>query len=1039
MSVSLPKVYSPAFEEDLYREREQSWYFNPDTTGEEYLGSQRPDQERPLFVMPLPPPNVTGILHMGHALMVAVEDTMCRFHRMKWYRTLWIPGTDHAWIATQVVVERMLMDQDKKTKYELWREHFLSRVWQRVRSSRSTIINQTKRLGASLDWSREQFTLSESLSRAVRTAFVRLYSSKRIYKAPYMVNWSPKAQTVLSDIEVDHKETEGKLYYIRYFVEGKGDSILIATTRPETIFADVALAVHPKDKRYKKWIGKNALIPLVNRPIPIIADEYVDVDFGTGALKVTPTHDENDYQIALRHWLPMDAFAFDNHCVYTQLAVEDLVGKDVYEFFPNLIQLLQEIGNMDSLEEYTHSVPYCSRTGCRVQPMLSQQWFMDVAPAADRIIREVENDGVIIHPARYGKTFIQWLEGIKPWCISRQLWWGHRIPVWIAPDGRQFAFDDSNVIAYWTWTHSLLSKIIFNCIADSRLSQKFHGEQLLEVLLAPTLPERIGRVVDGYLDIYLSSWLPDPRLAKEIAELRGILGALTPDADAEDVVKAGVKLADVLENSCNIVMRDDRYEFVFYDGDQELVWLVQEEDVLDTWFSSALWPFSIVWWPEETPDLARFYPMHVLETGYDIIFFWVIRMMIMGHELTDQMPFRHVYLHGLVKDEYGQKISKSKWNAVDPMLMVEQYGADAVRGALLQGNTPWNDAKFSEKKVEYMSRFINKLWNATRFVALRFYNDVQGWDSSESGAWGLWVAWGGGEWEVQHSMVGVSYDDVYDDILHNIDALNHYDLWMLGKVQTTVDQVTKYNGKFMLGEALQDTIHMTWHDFCDWYIELTKLEQSPYTYKVMLYSLLTALKLLHPVFPFVTDKLWQLLRVDGNLPVSARPAPNFPLDSDYKMNLLMDMISQWRTLRSQVVDKPHEKVVLYVQSNSQIHQLVRDHMSILTNIINVDSVVFVELHDEVPLDVLTTLILDIKIGIKGIKELNRKDRLAELEKMVVEEEQFLQRMRSMLTNASFTSNAPPAVIEEKKAKMQEVKQKITQMTMEISKLKMLHK
>jgi valyl-tRNA synthetase len=1020
MSVSLPKVYSPAFEADLYREREDSWYFRPD-----YVVDSLEDHERPAFVMPLPPPNVTGILHIGHALMLAVEDTLCRYHRMKWYRTLWIPGTDHAWIATQVVVERMLMEQEKKTKYDLGREHFLSRVWQWVRSSRSTIINQTKRLWASLDRSREQFTLSESLSRAVRTAFVQLYTKERIYKAPYMVNWSPKAQTVLSDIEVDHKEVEGTLYQIRYFVEGKGDSIVIATTRPETMFADVALAVNPKDKRYKKRIWKNVLIPLVNRPIPVIADEYVDYEFGTGALKVTPTHDENDYQIALRHHLPLDAYAFDKQGIYTSLAAEDLVGKDIYEFFPNLIQLLHEIGNIESIVPYTHSVPHCSRTWCRVQPMLSQQWFMDVAPAAERLIREIDEQGVHIHPTRYGKIFTSWLESIRPWCISRQLWWWHRIPVWFAPDGKQYAFDDTNVIEKSSGQHTLLSKIIFNCIADSRLWVKFNEEQLIEVLLAPTLPERIGRVIDGYLELYTQATeansrdgiaaKADTQELKEIATLRGIIGSLTPDADAREVMKAGVQLADLLNSACNIVAREDRYEFVFFDNGVELVGLVQEEDVLDTWFSSALWPFSILWWPEQTPDLAQFYPMHILETGYDIIFFWVIRMMIMGIELTDQMPFAHVYLHGLVKDEHGQKISKSKWNAVDPMVMVDQYGADAVRWALLQGNTPGNDAKFSEKKVDYMSRFINKLWNASRFVALRFFQDSDG------------------------AVQEVSYDALYEDISANLAELNPYDLWMVGRLQMTVEQVTKYTSKFMVGEALHDTIQMTWHDFCDWYIELTKLEQSSYTYKVMLYTLLTALKLLHPVFPYVTDKLWQLLGAEWLLPVSPWPQVSFAMDSDYKMNLLMDMISQWRTLRAQVVDKPHEKVVLYVQSNSNIHQLVRDHESVISQIINVDSIHFVELHEEIPVDVLTTLIMDITIGIKGIKEFNWKDRLVELERLVGEEEQFLQRMRSMLSNVSFTSNAPQAIIDEKKAKMQEVKQKITQMTMEINKLKMLHK
>lgn len=1025
MSISLPKVYDPQGEADIYAQREAAWAFAP--TMHTTAKKTAKKTAAPTFVMPLPPPNVTWILHIGHALMLAVEDTMVRYHRMNGHNTLWIPGTDHAWIATQVVVERKLMEEEKKTKHELGRQHFLARVWKRVAYSRSTIINQTKRIWASLDWSREQFTLSEGLSRAVRQAFVTLYDKERIYKSAYMVNWSPGAQTVLSDIEVDYQETEGKMYYVRYFIEGKGDSITVATTRPETMFADVAIAVHPKDRRYKKRIGRNVLIPLVNRPIPVIADEKVDFEFGTWALKITPTHDENDYQIALRHELPLDNFAFDMSCIYTSLAGEHLEGKDVYEFFPNLIQLLTEIGNLEKLEDYTHSVPHCERTGCRVQPMLSQQWFMDVAPAADRIIHELAEEHVDVHPQRYTKTFTSWLENLRPRCISRQLWWWHRIPVWYDQAGNKYAWNDANVINEKSGKHVVLAQIIFNLIADSRLTHTFHIEELVELLLQSALPERTGRVFESYLQIYQQHYVKQKKRLKEIQALHDILSVVSADATGPEIVKAGNKLIDILEATCNIVARGDKYEFVYYTSDGEPVQLTQEEDVLDTWFSSALWPFSILWWPEETEDLATYYPMSVLETGYDIIFFRVIRMMIMGIELTDQMPFRHVYLHGLVKDEQGQKVSKSKGNALDPLKLIDTYGADALRWALLQGNTPGTDIKFSEQRVEYMSRFMNKLRNATRFVASR----VWGSDTEQSADSTATTA--------STDEVRISYTALQEDLQDNLDQLNPYDIRMLWKVQTVVEQVTKYNSKFMLGEALQETIQLTRHDFCDWYIEITKREQSPYTFKVMLYTLLTTLKLLHPVMPYISEKLWWLLRIEGMLINATWPRPVFAIDSDYKINLLMDMISQRRNLRTQATDKPHEKVILYVQGNLQVQELVQEHASLIEHIVNVESIEYVDARDEMPAEVITALILDITIGVKWIKELNRKERLQELEKMIKEEEAFLQRLRSMLASSSFTLNAPPEVVDEKKTKMQEVKQKITQLTLEVNKLKMMHK
>lgn len=944
--------------------------------------------------------------------MLAVEDTMVRYHRMLGDATLWVPGTDHAGIATQVVVERELKKNEKKTRFDLGREQFLQKVWERVWVSRNTIVSQTKRMWASCDWSREQFTMSERLCRAVRKAFTNLYKEKKIYQSTYMVNRSPGAQTVLSDIEVDNKEVQWKMYYLRYFVEGKGDSITIATTRPETIFADVAIAAHPKDRRYKKRIWKNVLIPLINRPIPVIADESIDFDFGTGAMKVTPTHDEMDFEIGERHRLPMDRFAFDTHAKFTKLAWSALEWKDIDEFFPNLIQMLDEIGNIEKIEDYTHTIPYCQRTGCKVQPMLSLQWFMDVAPAADAVREAFAQQTIKVHPERFVKIFDNWLENIRPWCVSRQLRWGHRIPVWYDAAGVSHAYDEDSALDTTTGSYHVLSMMIFNLVADSRLPNPFNVEELIEVFLQPSLTPADKTVVNAYIGIYREKYAHDKKMLKEVEEIAEIFGSL--DKDAKAVVQAWAKVLDILENSCNIRQSGDKYQFYFSENGQEKEFVRQEEDVLDTWFSSALWPFSTLWRPEKTPDMETYYPMTVLETGHDIIFFWVIRMLLMWWEQTWKWPFQNVYLHGLVKDEQGQKISKSKWNAIDPIKLIEKFGADALRWALLQWNTPGTDVKFSEKKIDFMRRFLNKLWNASRFVSVRFVEDGK-------------------------PMPSISYEMLERDIADHIGKLNAYDMWILGKLQAAVDQVGKYYSKFMLGEALQETIDMVWHDFCDRYIEITKLQQSTYTPKVMLYTLLTACKLLHPVVPHVTEKLRSLLGGEGILMMSAWPQPQFDVEKNYKMNLLMDMISQWRNLRQQATDKPHEQVVLLVQWNSQIQELVQEHSELIQHIIHAQEILykdeFVEIEDEFH----TALIMDIKVWVKGVKSVDWKQKLEVLEKQIEEEEAFLQRMRSTLANDDFAKKAPPEVIEEKKKKMQEVKQKIMQIQLEIQKIKMQKK
>ncbi len=1010
MKDRFPKKYDPSFEQALYHEREEAGYFTPERVAQ-HTG-RKPTGK---FIISIPPPNVTGVLHIGHALTLAIEDTMVRYNRMQGKETLWVPGTDHAGIATQIVVERQLQQQEKKSKEDLWRTGFLQRVRKWVDYSRTTMMSQTKRMGASADRTREQFTMSEKLSRSVRKAFKTLFEQGKIYQDTYMVNRSPDAKTVLSDLEVEFVQEEGKMYYIRYFVEGKGDNITIATVRPETIFADVAIAVHPKDRRYKKWIGKNVLIPIVNRTIPVIADDRVAIDFGTGALKITPTHSQTDREIARDHKLPMDRFAFDRNNKFTHWAGDELVGLNIYDYLENMLHQLGEIGNLVETKPHVSSVPYCTRTGCRVQPMLSQQRFMDVQEAADRIKVRFEKQEVQVYPERFINTFEQRLGEIKPRCISRQLWWGHRIPIryeeWEKGVIVRHAFDEENVLNMKSGSNSVLSLMIFNLIADNRLPNPFNIEQLLELLMQTSLTAHEGKIREVYTTLYKKKFKDAKAKQEEIKQIQAIFGSLEK-AKSDAIVELGGKIVDLLDKSANIDIQGDKYLFEYYSKGEKIM-VRQEEDVLDTWFSSGLWPFSILWRPEETPDLKKFYPNTVMETWYDIIFFRVIRMMLMGEMLMDEMPFEHVYLHGLVKDDQGKKMSKSKGNVMDPLKLIDQYGADALRGALLLGNTPGNDQKFQEQKVEYVARFLNKLWNASRFVAMR--------------------AAGDGDKQIE-----LHYEKIGREIEKNKAQLNDYDIWMIGKLTDLISQAEKYMAKFMLGESLQESVDTVWHEFCDWYIEIAKVKNSPVTDQVMLYALGTFYKVLHPSLPFVTEKLWELVGFTWPLMISEWPLPLAIGDKNYRINMLMEMIAHRRQLKTQVTDKPHEKISIFVQGNKDIQLLVEQHYDLVRDIIKVENISYYEEHQEIEDGWQIAMLMDIKLGAKGIKSVDRRITLADLEKQVAEEEQFLQRMRGMFTG-DFAARAPEGVIKEKKKKMEEVKSRIAAMQYEINKIKMERK
>ena len=850
--------------------------------------------------------------------------------------------------------------------------------------------------------------MSEKLSRSVRKGFRLLYDNKKIYKDTYMVNRSPGANTVLSDLEVVYKEEPGKMYYVRYFVEGKGDSIVVATVRPETIFADVAIAVHPKDRRYKKWIGKNVLIPIVNRAIPVIADEHVAIDFGTGALKITPTHAEVDYEIAKEHELSMEYYAFDKENKFTEWAGEELQWLDIYEYFDNLIQLLDEIGNLSEIKDHISSVPYCERTWVRVQPLLSAQWFMNVAPAAILVKEALAKQQVEVHPERFIKTFDNRLDEIRPRCISRQLRWWHRIPVRYDDAWEIYVRDEENVIYGKSWKYSVLSLMIFNLIADSRLANPFNIEQLLEILLAESSNPAEGHVFEVYLHSYKKQFSSIKSKKDEIALLEKVFGSITKKK-SDAIVELWGKIIDVLEKSANIVSSWDTYSFVYYHK-WEIIELTQEEDVLDTWFSSGLRPFSILGRPDETSDLKKYYPNTVLETWYDIIFFRVIRMMLMWVEMTGKIPFDHVYLHGLIRDAQGKKMSKSVGNVVDPIELIDQYGADALRGALLLGNTPGNDQKFQQQKVEYVSRFANKLWNASRFVLLNVMSDEVKFD---------------GNYEKLGKLL---QKKEYD--------MNDYDRWIVGRIQETIGQVEKYQSKFMLWEALQTSIDLVWHDFCDRYIEISKLQKSEMTDMVLLYSLGTFYKILHPALPFVTERLRQLLWFEWSLVISDRPKEIGLWGKNYRINLLMEMIWERRNLKQQVTDKPHEKVDLLIQANKDIQMLVEEHSDLVRDIIRVGDITYTNEHEETAEGYQITMIMDIKLGAKGVKEINRKDALNDLERKVEDEQQFLQRLRVILTGSDFAMKAPEKVVKQKKKKMKEVKSRIAQLELEINKIKM---
>ncbi len=854
---NIEKIYDPKQVEDrLYAKWSDNGYF-----------SAKVDLDKEPYTIVIPPPNVTGQLHMGHALDETLQDILIRFRRMQGYSALWLPGTDHAGIATQIKVEEMLRKEEGITRHDLGREKFLQKVWDWKHKYGSTIINQLKKLGCSCDWSRERFTMDEGCSKAVKEVFVNLYEKGLIYRGHRIINWCPSCTTALSDAEVEYEEKPGKFWHIKYVIKDSDEYIVIATTRPETMLGDTAVAVHPEDERYSHLLGRTLILPLVNREIPVIADDYVDKEFGTGAVKITPAHDPNDFEIGLRHDLPQIKVMDDGAVINNNGG--KYKGMHRYEARNAIISDLEAEGLLIKVEDHTHNIGQCYRCSTTVEPMTSDQWFVKMEPLAKEAIEVVDNCTIQFVPERFGKTYLNWMENVHDWCISRQLWWGHRIPA-------------------------------FYCIDCGEMT-----------------------------------------------------------VSKEELAKCP---------KCN--------------GD-----LKQDEDVLDTWFSSALWPFSTLGWPDNTEDLKYFYPTSVLVTGYDIIFFWVARMIFSGMEHMGEEPFKHVFIHGIVRDSQGRKMSKSLGNGIDPLEVISKYGADALRFTLATGNSPGNDMRFYEERVESSRNFANKIWNASRFVLMNL--------------------------------------DINENKLPDISKLMLEDKWVLSKYNNLVKDVTDNLNKFELGIAVQKLYEFIWDEFCDWYIELVKprlydKEQSSgiEAQYVMTYVLSNTLKLLHPFMPFITEEVWQVLPHEGDsIMVSNWPKFSNELCFEHEekqMGIIMDAIKNVRNIKAEMNVAPSKKVRFYIYTqNAETFERGKVFFEKLAGasevIINKDT-------KETLMDAVSIVVEGAEILIPMDELVDKKKEIERLQKEKANLENELKRVNSKLDNEGFVKKAPQHVIDEEKDK-----------------------
>ncbi|MBP2662849.1 MAG: valS [Firmicutes bacterium] len=838
------------------------------------------DPEKQAFSIVIPPPNVTGQLHMGHALDNTLQDILIRFKRQQGYNTLWMPGSDHAGIATQIKVEEVLA-QEGKTRYDLGREPFIDRVWEWKGQYGSRIINQLKRLGASCDWERERFTMDEGCSKAVREVFVSLYEQGLIYQGHRITNWCPRCNTALSDIEVEHEETPGHLYHVRYLVEGTdGEYVTVATTRPETILGDSGVAVHPEDGRYKHLVGKYLILPLIGRRLPLFTDEYVDPSFGTGAVKVTPAHDPNDFDMGLRHKL--EEIVVINPDGTMAAHTGKYAGMDRYECRKALVNDLKDQGYLVKIDEHSHAVGHCQRCNTVVEPLVSKQWFVKMEPLAKPAIEAVTSGQIEFVPERFTKIYTNWLENIRDWCISRQIWWGHRIPAWYC---------------------------------------------------------ECGEVTVSREDITVCP-------------------------------KCGGKVE-------------------------------QDPDVLDTWFSSGLWPFSTMGWPKDTAELKQFYPTSVLVTGYDIIFFWVARMIMMGLKFQENIPFKHVFIHGLVRDNQGRKMSKSVGNGIDPLEVIDKYGADTLRFMLITGNTPGNDMRFYWERVESSRNFANKIWNASRFVLM----NLEGFDP---------------------------------EFVPDAKTFTLADRWIFSRYNATVADVTRNLERFELGEAARMVYEFIWDEFCDWYIELAKgrlynkedAESRKVAQYLLSYVLSNTLKLLHPFMPFITEAIWQSLPHQGiSIMTAGWPAEDQELtnhEDEQLMGVLMETIKSIRNMRAEVNVHPGKKSqVILKMASGEFKTKMEANTSYIKTLAAAEPITILAASDANPENAMTAVVngVEIYLPLKGLIDVEKET--ARLNKEISNLDKELSRISGKLGNPGFTAKAPADVIEKEKAKQTEFVEKQT--------------
>jgi valyl-tRNA synthetase len=898
----MPKTYDHmAVEEQLYAWWEENNFFSPDKQAE--LGQSNPQAEP--FVISMPPPNVTGALHLGHAITNSVEDMLIRYHRMLGDPTLWVPGTDHAGIATQNVVERML-EQQGVSRHELGREAFVREVWDWKDEYHGRITRQQKSMGISCDWQRERFTLDDGLSEAVLETFIQLFNEGLIYRGTYLVNWCPRCTSAISDLEVEYEEVNGKFYTFRYPLK-EGGYVEVSTTRPETILGDTALAVHPDDERYKQLIGKTALVPMLNREIPVIADRAVDPAFGTGALKVTPGHDPNDYEIGKRHQLPMinimnrDASLNDEAGPYA--------GLDRYEARTRLWQDMEAAGLAVKVEERLHQVGHCQRCHTVVEPILSEQWWVKMKPLAEPAIEAVRSGKIQIIPQRFERIYFHWMENIRDWTISRQLWWGHRIPVWYGPDSHAFAAFDAS------------------------------------------------------------------------------------EAEAQAIAHYG-----------------------------KTVHLEQDPDVLDTWFSSGLWPFSTLGWPYETDDLKTYYPTTVLETGYDIIFFWVARMIMLGLKCTGQIPFKVVYLHGLVRDADGRKMSKSLGNALDPLELIAEYGSDALRFTLLTSGTPGNDMKVTTARVEANRNFANKIWNAARFVIMN----------------------------LQGKRLDLDHDpDRFNAgyALPPREQLGLADRWILSRLESVQNETTRLIESWQLGEAGRQLYEFLWNEYCDWYIETAKVrlyEGSPAeaqaTAQVLAHVLEHSLRLLHPYMPFVTETIWQNLPglgASGRALILARwPHLHGLADSeaDAAFGRIQEAVRAIRNARSEYNVEPARRIEAQISAGEYV-SVLEENRALLAMLARLDpqrTQIAGELAAPDKAVTLAAAGMTIYLPLAGLVDLVAER--SRLQKEIDNLAKQLERSQGLLANQGFVAKAPAEVIDRERAKQVELQTKREQLAERLASL-----